>query len=140
MLTAMPAAILVAPVIAASAQEWEMDEFMISLWGGPTDEATAAALADAHFNTVMCGSGQLDLCRQHGLKALVMDATPETAAALADDPAVWGFYVQDEPKAEEFEAAGERMAAFHAAAPGRPGYVNLMAWMDLGQYLRTVRP
>ena len=132
--------LLAAMATSRGAADWEMNKFLISFWGGPHDEATARAVASANFNTVMCNADKLDLCRECGLRAIVMDATPELAATLQSDPAVWGHYVQDEPNAEQFEAAAERVAAFRKADPTRPGYVNLMAWMDLDQYLRTVRP
>jgi len=131
---------LVAGGAGPSEQGRQLEELMVSVWGGPHDEATARAFADAHFNTVMCGRDQLDLCRRYGLKAIVMDATPQQAKALGDDPAVWGFYVRDEPKADEFEQVAGPVAEFHQAAPNRPAYVNLMAWMPLDQYLSTVRP
>lgn len=119
---------------------WQLDRFMISAWGAPTDEATAAAYAGAGFNTVMAKSDVLDLCAKHRLRAIVMDATPEMAEKLRSHPGVWGWYVQDEPKAEEFQKAGERVAPFHAADPDHPAYVNLMAWMNLDDYLSTVKP
>jgi len=126
--------------VATQAQQWQMTEFMISGWGAPTDEATAQAFVDAGFDTVMCKVEGLELCRTHGLKGILFDATPEFAARHQGDEAIWGYYVQDEPKAEEFAQAGERLAAFQAADPTHPGYVNLMAWMDLGQYFATVKP
>lgn len=133
-------AALVACGAPAARADWQLPELMISVWGGPHDEATAAAFADAGFNTVMCNQDQLDACRRHGLKALVMDATPEQAKTLGNAPAVWGFFVRDEPKPEEFAQVAEPVAAFHAAAPNRPAYVNLMAYMPLDQYLNTVHP
>jgi len=130
---------MVAPP-ASAAEGWQMDEFMVSGWGAPTDEATAKAFVGAGFNTVMGKVEHLELYRAHGLKAILMDATPEFAAEHQGDEAIWGYYVQDEPKAEEFAPAGERLAALQAADPTHPGYVNLMAWMDLAQYFATVRP
>jgi len=112
--------------------------FMISGWGGPSDETTAAAFVDAGFNTVMANTAQLELCRAHGLRAILFDATPEFAAAHRGDGAVWGYYVQDEPRAEEFAQAGARLAAFQTADPTHPGYINLMAHMNLDEYFRTV--
>jgi hypothetical protein len=133
---------LVAMLVAVgnSAGAWQMNEFMISGWGAPTDEATARAFVDAGLNTVMCKVEQLELCRAHGLRAILFDATPEFAAQHRGDKAIWGYYVQDEPKAEEFAAAGQRVATFQAADPTHPAYVNLMAWMDLKQYFATVKP
>ena len=123
-----------------AADGWRMDEFMVSGWGGPTDKATARAFVDAGFNTVMSKVEHLELCRAHGLQAILFDATPEFAAEHHGDEAIWGYYVQDEPKAEEFANAGERLAAFQAADPTHPGYINLMAWMDLDQYFQTAKP
>ncbi len=132
--------LIVTAALPSRAFGWEMNEFMISFWGGPRDEATAKAIADAHFNTVMCNAEMLELCRKYGLKAIVMDATPEMAAQLRVSPAVWGYYVKDEPAEEQFPDVGEKVAAFRRADPTHPAYVNLMAWMNLEQYLRIVRP
>lgn len=139
-------AILAGPVCGAAEQAAEPPErwdirssgFMVSGWGGPTDEATAAAFVAAGFNTVMSATAHLELCRAHGLKAILFDATPEFAAAHRGDEAIWGYYVWDEPKAEEFAIAGERLAAFQAADPTHPAYINLMAYMDLDEYFRAV--
>ena len=119
---------------------WHLNEFMISVWGEPSDDATAQAIADAGFNTAMSSADKLALCEKHGLKSIVRDASPESAAELADRPSVWGLYVKDEPPAEEFAAVGERAAEFHSLAPGLPAYVNLMAWMNLSDYFETVKP
>jgi len=133
--------LLLSPFLACPAQaEWQMDRFMISVWGCPSGEETALAFSDAAFNTVMGPVDRLDLCARHGLRLIVRDAVPEQAAALKDHPAVWGWLVQDEPKAEQFPDVGARVAAFQQADPNHPAYVNLMAWMDLGDYLQKVRP
>jgi len=126
--------------VSVAHADWKLDRFMVSAWGGPTDEATAKAYADAGFNTVMAKSDVLDLCAKFDLRAIVMDATPEMAAKLKGHAGVWGWYVQDEPKAEEFAKVGERVAALRAVDAEHPGYVNLMAWMDLDQYMTTVKP
>ncbi len=120
--------------------EWQMTEFMISLWDSAEDEASAQAIIDANFNTAMCDIGNLDLCRRYGLKAIVMGATPEMAADRVEDSAVWGYYVKDEPTADEFPAVGQQVAVLHRADPSHPAYVNVMAWMDLDQYLQIVAP
>jgi hypothetical protein len=120
--------------------DWKLDRVMISAWGAPSDDATAQAYVDAGFNTVMATAELLDLCARHGLRVLVKDATPEQAAQLKAHAGVWGWYVQDEPKAEDLGKVGERVGLFHAADADHPAYVNLMAWMDLEQYLGTVKP
>ena len=122
----------------AWAQTWQMDEFMVGGWGGPVDEITAKAFVDAGFNACMGKVEHLELCREHGLKAILFDATPEFAKEHQGDEAIWGYYVQDEPKPEEFAEAGKRLAAFQEADPTHPGYINLMSWMPIADYFRVV--
>jgi len=120
--------------------DWQPDEFLILCWGQPTDDTTAKAFADIGVNTVFCTPETLDLCHRHGLRGLVKGASPEQAIKLSEHPAVWGWFVRDEPKEEQFAETGERVKAFHEADLDHPAYVNLMAWMNLDKYLETVKP
>jgi alpha-L-fucosidase len=120
--------------------EWRQDKFMIAAYGGPITEAQAAAYAEAKFNTVMTKADQLDLCAKHGLRSIVMDVTPEKARNLKDHPAVWGWFVKDEPSPKEFATIAPTVEAFHKVDPNRPAYVNLVAWEDLDVYFKTVKP
>jgi hypothetical protein len=132
-----------APAAAAQAAApagWKMDQLMISAWGGPETDDQARAYVDAGLNTVMVKAASLDVCRRAGLRALVFDGSPEMAAAHKDDPAVWGWYVRDEPTAELFGEMGKLVAPYHEADPNHPAYVNLMAWMPLDQYFDAVKP
>ncbi len=103
----------------------------MSCWGGPTDtpggnNAAIQTIAEANLTVVMCGLDQLELCRQYGIKAMIKGVTPEQAAQLKDDDAVWGYYIMDEPtKVEEYEECARRRVALHEADPNHPGYVNL---------------
>jgi hypothetical protein len=117
-----------------------MPEFMISYWGGPKDDASAQAVVDAGFNTVMCRSDTLDLCRRHGLKALLFDVKPERASTLREDKAVWGYCLQDEPSSERFPALAESAAAFRRADPNHPAYVNLGWQVCPRTFVDVVRP
>jgi hypothetical protein len=135
------AIVLVMGLLAGVARaEWKLERFLISTWGSPTDEASAKAYAEAGFNVVMAKAEHLELCRKHGLQAIVMDATPELAAKLKDDQAVWGWYVRDEPAEEKLAEAAAAAAAFQVADPRHPAYVNLMAWMNLDKYYEAVKP
>lgn len=124
----------------ACAEPWTMKEFMISVWGGPANEEMAAAYRDAHFNTVMAASGGVDLCAKYGLKVIVMNATPEIAAANKDNPNVWGWFVRDEPKEAEYAATAVPTAALHAADPNHPAYVNMVSTFPLDSFFETVNP
>ena len=57
-----------------SADQW-LPEFMISYWGCPQNDAVARVAEQAGFNTVICAREKLDLCRKHGLKAIVTGVT-----------------------------------------------------------------
>lgn len=118
---------------APAGANWQMSEFMIAVWGGPTDsprpddtDAPVDLIKAANIQVVMCKRDQLEVCRRNGLKALLFGATPEMAWELRDDEAVWGYFVKDEPwKPEEYSALAEHIRAFREADPNRPAYVNL---------------
>jgi hypothetical protein len=64
---------------AAPADGWWMGQSVTSGWGGPTDDATAQAFVNAGFNSVMGKVEHLELCRAHGLKAILLTATHSCA-------------------------------------------------------------
>jgi len=120
-----------------------MNEFMISFWGGPEDEASAQFIAQADFNVVMCKSDKLELCRKYGLKALLFDASPGLASQLTEDPAVWGYYIVDEPgSAEEFRGLAAKVKTFRKVDPNHPAYINLLSSGGdyLNSFIETVHP
>ena len=121
-------------IVTSASAEWQMDEFMIFVWGGPTDASGAASendapaelLRDANFNVVMCRADGLKICGEYGLKALVVSPTPALAARVKDDPAVWGYLIKDEPgDADEYPPLARQLREFRQADPNHPGYINL---------------
>ncbi len=116
-----------------AAAEWQMDEFMISFWGGPTDapksggnDTSPEAIKAANMTVVMCGLDKLEVCRDWSFKAMLIGVSPEQAAELKDDEAVWGYRIKDEPQgADEYPTLAERVEAFREADPNHPGYINL---------------
>lgn len=97
------------------------EEFLISYWQGPPpNEKGFTEIAEANFNVAMCGGGKtaLDLAEKNGLKVLLQDRRitarnfqqegfeknlDAVVADYADHPALWGYYVTDEPNASQFE-------------------------------------
>lgn len=85
----------------------------------------------------------LDACRESGLSAIVHD--PRTyrydwtkidegvarrnaeslVRELGAHPSVFGFYVMDEPSADQFAGLAVMSRALHALAPGKWPYINL---------------
>jgi hypothetical protein len=129
--------------------------FTITFWCGPPldelDDRRAAEIAAAGFDVIgpPCEGGYdhdrnlraLDVAARHGLRVWVADhrfgraalgkpgAGAVAAEAVADyrgHPAVAGYFVADEPTADEFTAVGSLVAAVRAADPDRLAYVNLL--------------
>ncbi len=130
---------------------WRMDEFMISLWGGPGNAELARCLAeDARFNTVMAGVAftpaggpeLLDLAHEHGMRVL-MKVDPETVSdETISHPALWGYYVFDEPVQQKVTYADILPAATAHRAVDRshPVYINLNNADDPVAFIETIQP
>jgi len=132
------------------------DPFFLTFWCGPPladfDDARAVEIAAAGFTVVgpPCEGGSdpagnlraLDIAARHGLRLWVSDprfgahapATPGweagVDAAVADygqHPALGGYFVDDEPSADEFEVPGQIVARLRRDDPTHLAYVNLLA-------------
>lgn len=134
---------LIIPVMAISAID--EDFFPILAWGGtPGDPDVLKEMADCGINVVGFISPQnLDMVHQAGLKAFVSDGRasgydfrnvdPEkarnNASSLAKEfgshPAVLGYYIKDEPNAEEFPGLAIISKAFLKETPDKIPYINL---------------
>lgn len=161
-------------VLAVSVQA--DDEFLVSFWIGP--EATPDRIkevAEANFTVAMldCGSPEankkaLDLCRDNGIKAMLIDSRVRSADPGADDfaskldgvvadyavhPALWGYFIEDEPHSSQFQ----RLAAINKYLlkkdPAHTPFINLFpnyvypATMGnptyehhVDEYMRMVKP
>ena len=108
-----------------------MEPFIISFWHDPPatleryQELAECdfTLAASEAQTATEGMAVLDLCAQTGLKAMLIDPRitgavdahdgwqDEVKAAVADyrgHPALWGYYITDEPGYPLFEQPGKR--------------------------------
>ncbi|MBM3498972.1 MAG: hypothetical protein FJX74_09915 [Armatimonadetes bacterium] len=163
----MPMSCLIAMVLlagAVAAAPWEPEEYPISYWYGPPVEAntreTWQTVRDCNFT--VCGPAggysveenrkMLDLCREVGLRALVVDGRiawqmtagdrwRETIGKVIADyeqhPALYGYYLQDEPGYELFQALGEVSREFEAQDPAHLPYINLFPTYASVQQLGT---
>lgn len=130
--------------------DWKMDRFIIMPWGGPSldpavegNDALPQVIKKAHFNTVLCDPGELELCRQWAFKALLKGVSAEKAAELKDDRTVWGYLLKDEPKNyREYPGLARRMQQFREADPNHVGYINLGGSLKGTHplYLEIVKP
>lgn len=74
---------------------------------------------------------------------MVHEATPELAATLAGNPAVWGYHLFDEPYPEDqFPPLADRVRALREADPTHVAFINMLSTTGefLRSYLSTVKP
>lgn len=122
--------------------QWRLTEFMISTWGAPTDEDSAKLFADTGFNVVMAPVSMLDILAKYKMKAIAMGVGPAEVAKIKNHPAVWGYYVRDEPwNQADYDKVAAEAEAIRKVDRSRPCYVNLGGAMEgHPTFLNTVKP
>ncbi len=163
-MTARIVLLLVVAATAAHAQEWRPARFPIGFWAGPPPDhntlETWQTAAEANFTFVGPRGGfkvednlkMLDLCAQAGIEVMVTDGrigwtmigiegweetVGEIVADYADHPALFGYYLQDEPNYQHFEALGQIRAEFERRDPAHLAYINLFPTYASVQQLGT---
>jgi hypothetical protein len=169
------------PCSGALAQTpWHADEYPISYWVGPPREFNTArtwqTVKDCNFT--VCGQyggysvadnrKMLDFCAQLGLKAMVVDGRTNWEATAADghadlikslvadygsSPALYAYFIQDEPSADIFPALAKVSQELQRQDPRHLPYINLLPTYGtpeqlgtptyteyLDRFLRTVKP
>lgn len=125
------------PGMSAASARFVQDRFAIGFWvDPPADQITDARykeIAEANFTFVLGPFGpkndqdiarQLDLCKKHGLVAIVKGEA-EKQDKLANHPACWGFHLVDEPGAGAIPDITKRVESIRKNRPGRLAYFNL---------------
>jgi len=138
------------------------EEFLISQWCGPTEftQESFAEAAGANFNVLMLSAGSpeatkkaLDLCQANGVKGMVQDSRIHmrngrydkewpgnldgVVADYSKHPALWGYYVIDEPSASSFLRVGDVCDYLLGKDPKHIPYVNLFPTYASRQQLGT---
>lgn len=134
---------LFAPPVAAGepAKAWQVGTPIVTYWAGPPmTDAVARQMADGGFNLVWCGEKDLDLVHRHGLRAKLTDgllspATLESPAGrekldaliarVRNHPAMYCYFITDEPSAGAFPALGKLVAYLRERDPAHLAYINL---------------
>lgn len=136
-----------------AAAAWTVGTPIVTYYAGPAmSEAVAAQMAAGGFNVVWCGEKDLDLLQKHGLRAMLRDEllrpesldAPERRKALDDlvgrvraHPALYSYYITDEPSAAAFPALGKLVAHLRELDPARMAYINLFPTYASNEQLGT---
>ena len=154
--TALRSAETGAPPDAASATgagAWTVGLPIVTYWAGPPlTDAVARQMAEGGFNLAWCGEKQLDVAQRHGLRGLLQDGllTPATLDdparraeldALIDrvrrHPAMYSYFLTDEPSAGAFAAWGRLVAHLRERDPAHLAYINLFPTYANNEQLGT---
>jgi len=138
------------PGVAAA---WKVGTPIVTYWAGPAmSDATARQMADGGWNVVWCGEKDLDLVHRHGLRAQLHDglispasldnpAQREKLDALIErvrrHPALYCYYLTDEPAAAAFPALGKLVAHLRQRDPAHVAYINLFPTYASNEQLGT---
>jgi hypothetical protein len=116
-----------------------------------TDDV-ARQMAEGGFNLVWCTERELDVAQRHGLRAQLRDGLLSPAslddparrekldaliARVRSHPALYSYYITDEPSAAEFPGLGKLVAYLRQRDPAHLAYINLYPTYANNQQLGT---
>lgn len=142
---------LLLSTMAVAQTRWQPREFPIGYWYGPPPEANTLeawkTVADAGFTFGgMSSYGRegnlqmLDYCQQAGIQAMLMDGRTRLGTLASDDwpailrqvvadygqhPALFGYYIQDEPNYRSFQDLARISQELERLDPRHLPYINL---------------
>ena len=132
---------------------WELGTPIVTYWAGPPlTDAVAQQMAEGGWNLVWCtNEQQLDIAQRHGLRAqfqhgllsssVDQPAQREQLAALVarvrTHPALYNYFIQDEPSAADFPALGRSVAYLRELDPQHKAYINLFPTYASNKQLGT---
>ena len=127
--------------------EWKIGKPIVSYYAGPghhspMTEASARQMAEGGWNLVWCGEKELDLVHKCGLRANLIVQTGELSPQNANDadvmtrldeligrvknhPALYSYWIIDEPSATLFPNIGQLVARIRQRDPRHFAWINL---------------
>jgi hypothetical protein len=134
-------------------EAWRVGTPIVTYWAGPPlTDAAAQQMAEGGFNVVWCSEQQLDTAQRRGLRAQLSDgllspATLDDPAArekldaliarVRNHPALYSYFITDEPSAGAFPALGKLVAYLRERDPAHMAYINLFPTYANNQQLGT---
>ena len=120
---------------------WKLGAPIVTYWAGPAlTDATAKQMAEGGFNLVWCQESELDTAHRHGLRALLQAGVIAPAsldqpnqreqldaliARVRSHPALYAYFVTDEPNASTFASWGKLVTHLRERDPAHLAYLNL---------------
>jgi hypothetical protein len=130
-----------APVHKRATKKWTVGTPIVTYWAGPPmTDAAAQQMAEGGWNVVWCGEKELDVAQRHGLRAQLHDGLispasleDQTQRAKLDElinrvrshPALYCYFITDEPNATNFPSLGKLVAYLRERDPEHLAYINL---------------
>ncbi len=134
----------VLPAAAAPKSEWKIGTPIVSYWAGPSDfmpvnDKTAAQLRAGGWNLAWTRDvADLDLYHRYGLRVMFQIDRPniddpaeakkldELIAKIKNHPAMYAYYIMDEPGAGFFPSLGKLAAFIRQRDPKHMPFINLL--------------
>jgi len=132
---------------------WKVGTPIVTYWAGPPmTDATAAQMAQGGWNLVWCGEKELPVAQRHGLRAQLndplispasLDAATEReklqalVARVKHHPALYSYFITDEPNTTNFAGLGKLVAFLREADPAHLAYINLFPTYANNEQLGT---
>ena len=133
--------------------KWHVGKPIITYWAGPPmTDTTAQQMAEGGWNLVWCAEKELDVAQRHGLRAQLIHGllTPASLdnpaqrekldaliARVRTHPALYNYFVTDEPGAANFAALGRLVAYLRERDPAHLTYINLFPTYASNEQLGT---
>ena len=140
--------------MTAGDASWKINTPIVTYWAGPPlTDAVARQMAEGGWNLVWCGEKELDVAQRHGLRAQLQDGllapgtldNPGQRAKLdalitrvRNHPALYSYFITDEPSAAAFPALGKLVAYLRERDPAHLAYINLFPTYASNEQLGTM--
>jgi len=138
----------------AATVSWQVGTPIATYWAGPPlTDAVAQQMVEGGFNLVWCGSErELDVAGRHRLRGQFTDSllTPSSLddlkrrdqldaliTRISKHPALYAYYLIDEPSASQFPSLGRLVAYLRDRDPLHLAYINLFPTYANNQQLGT---
>ncbi len=120
---------------------WQVGTPIVTYWAGPPmSDAVTRQMSQGGWNLVWCGEKDLDMALKAGVRAQLQD--PLLSPASLNDaaqrqkldsliervrrhPALYSYFITDEPNASAFEGLGKLVEYLRARDPAHLAYINL---------------